>query len=356
MKSNKEKCKKLEEKIGKLVEKLEEEIGKLQEKKSSVKRLSYMIKCKMLLNKIERQQELLKAKKQFEKQREDNKFTKMEERVATRNKIIELNKDIKALEKKLNKNKQYDFNSESFMLPIEDVENSGGIEQYTDELEESGNPDQIKTAEKIRRTIEHRRALEEAKKDLKEQKEQLAEMNFDLKIEDRLLSRKEMLVTAKSKFNIFAKARNFVSSIWGGIKEFREGAKESKGIDKGRLKDYAKLESNYEQKKEQIRKEYEQKMHALDCAYNSVEKAIYTKHENKKATIRNKQASKFQEELQNMAKIGNEQQLDGTENGDEVEQEERNESTANQNHNTNEEVEVCEGEVVPTQDDEEIGG
>ena len=67
MKSNKEKCKKLEEKIGKLVEKLEEEIGKLQEKKSSVKRLSYMIKCKMLLNKIERQQELLKAKKQFEK-------------------------------------------------------------------------------------------------------------------------------------------------------------------------------------------------------------------------------------------------------------------------------------------------
>lgn len=374
MKSNKEKCKKLEEKVRKLVVKLKDQIETLKKEKSPLKRLRCMVKCKMLVNYIQRQQDLLKAKKQFEQEREENKFTAIEKKVAIRNKIIELNTSIKYLEKELSKEKEYDVNSEKFIFPQEEVEIAGGIEQYADELTESGEPEQIETAERIKQNIKYRRLLKDRKKDLKEQKEYLADINFDLKLENSDLSRKEMIVTAKSKFNIFAKARNFLSSIWYGIKEFREEAKENREVDRKKVKDFNEMQLEYEKVKEKIRMEYEQKVKELKETYEAAEggkTAIWDKHYRERATKRrSKQAARFQEKLQNMTKAGDEF-VDGTNKDDEEIKEETEEernvggeeqsqgenrvTVRGQNHDENvEEIETWEGEVINTPDDDEI--
>lgn len=88
-----------------------------------------MIKCKMLVTKIQRQQDLLKARKGFEKLKEDNNITAKENKVVARKNIIKLNKGIELIENFLRKNKKYDFDSPNFMFQKEDVEKLGGIEQ-----------------------------------------------------------------------------------------------------------------------------------------------------------------------------------------------------------------------------------
>ena len=187
MKEKKEKSEKLEEKIDKLVEKIENE-------KSKTKRLAYIIKCKMLINKLEREINLRKVKEDFEASKEENNITAKEIKVVTRRNIIVLNKKIERLEKDLKANRRYNTASSDFMFPLGEVDN----------------------------------ALRKA---------------------NNIVSRKEMMVTAKSKFNIFAKIRNLASSIVYGVKEFRRESKEDREANKENVAKFEKLQSAYEAKR-----------------------------------------------------------------------------------------------------------
>jgi len=99
-------------------------------------------------------------------------------------------------------------------------------------------------------TRANRLLLEGLKKDLNEQKENLNEINVSLKSANNRLSRQNMMVTAKSKFNIFAKMRNLASSIVYGIIEVAKEAKENRRLDKEKVADFNKLQLNYEKSKE----------------------------------------------------------------------------------------------------------
>lgn len=346
MKTNKEKSKKLEEKIDKLVEKIENE-------KSKTKRLAYIIKCKMLVNKLEREINLKKEKAKFQKYKEDINISTMEEKVATRNKIIVLNKEIKNIERDLKANKEYDFKSSDFMFPQEDIENAGGIAQYSNELEESEDPEQIKTAEKMREARENRIKLEYLKRDLKEEKENLEELNSGLKYANNIISRKEMMVVAKSKFNIFAKIRNFASSVVSGVRQFREEAKENRMVNKEKVANFQELQSTYWEAREKIRQEYEQKMEKLNVTYIEVDKKISDKWEKFKAeknsNKRNTQAYEFREKLQNIIKTGEQVELEHTVGEDE--EQERIEGQEHHKEEQDEEIETYSGEVVDGYDD-----
>ena len=306
MKEKKEKNQKLEEKVNKLVEKLEEKIEEIKSEKSPVKRLRYMIKCKMLVNKIQRQKDLLKARKKFESEKEENNFTAKELKTATRGKIIKINEEIKALQRRLNANSEYDFDSSDFIFSEEDVRSAGGVSQYADELEESQELEQIETAEKIRETMADRKKLADLRADLEEQKEFLEDIDYELKSANSTWDRGMMMVTAKSKFNIFARIRNLASSVVYGVKEFREELRQNRSVDEIKAGKFEQLQASYEMKKEEIRKEYEKKMEDLEKAYLEVDEEKTDEwakiKETKKESIRKGQSAKFQEQLQNMAK------------------------------------------------------
>lgn len=346
MKTNGEKSKKLEEKIDKLVEKLEDKMEKIKNEKNPIKRLRYMINCKMLVNKIEREQDLLKARKGFEKAKEDNNITAMEEKVAIRDRIIAINKEIKKREKDLKANKEYDFQSSDFIFPEQDVENAGGVVQYANELEESQDQAQIETAEKIMQARENRIILEYCKKDLKEENQNLAELNSNLKNANNSISRKEMMVVAKSRFNIFSRIRNFASSVVAGVREFREEARENRKVNKDKVADFQELKLTYEEAKEKIRQEYEQKMEKLNAKYMEVDRKMSDKWGNFKAeensNKRNEQARRFQEQLQNMAKTDEQVELEGTVGEERVEGQDHNQ----EGQDIEEEIPTYTGEVV----------
>lgn len=314
LKTYKEKNEKLEEKVDKLVEKLEDKIEELKNEKRLRKRLGYMIKCKMLVTKIQRQQDLLKARKGFEKLKEDNNITAKENKVVARQNIIKLNEGIDLIENFLRKNKKYDFDSPNFMFPKEDIEKLGGIEQYADELEKDQEPRQIKVAEKIRGVEEYKVKLENLYKKLEANKQYLVEADSDLKTKNNRISRKEMMVTTR-KNNIFTKIGDFTKSVAAGVKEFwtefKESRSENKQLDEQKINYLNMIQENYEREKATIEQEYEQKRKALEERYDKMEENLENKYEGKergKAKVRrNKQAAKFQEELQNMAKVGQEE-------------------------------------------------
>ncbi len=314
MKTYKEKNEKLEEKVDKLVEELEDKIEELKNEKRLRKRLGYMIKCKKIVAKIQRQQDLLKARKGFEKLKEDNNITVKENKVIARQNIIEINKGIKILEKYLRTNSNYDFNSSKFMFSKEDVENVGGIEQYVDELEESQKLEQIETAKRIRKTEEVKSKLNEFYERLEKQKQYLAEADTELKTKNNRISRREMMVTAKSN-NIFTKIGDFTKGVVAGVKEFwtefKESWSENKQLDEQKINYLNMIQENYEREKATIEQEYEQKRKALEERYDKMEENLENKYKGKergKAKVRrNRQAAKFQEELQNMAKVGHEE-------------------------------------------------
>ena len=326
MEQSNEKSKKLENKVNELIKKIESE-------KSKPKRLIYIIKCKMLINKLEREINLIKAKASFKKAKEDNNFTAAEEKAAIRTKI---SKAINDIEKDLKANRKYDFKSSDFIFS-EEIENKVGVKQLTHELVESGNAEQIEVAKKIEETRANRLLLEGLKKDLNEQKENLNEINVSLKSANNRLSRQNMMVTAKSKFNIFAKMRNLASSIVYGIIEVAKEAKENRRLDKEKVADFNKLQLNYEKSKEIIRQRYQEELEKLDEKYEEAHGKKTSKWDNhteeKGTTRRNGQAAKFQEELKNMSREG------------EVQVEEHD----------SEEIEVDQGEFVVTEDGEEIG-
>lgn len=163
-----------------------------------------------------------------------------------------------------------------------------------------------------------------------------------------------MMVTAKSKFNIFAKIRNLASSIVYGVKEFRRESKEDRQANKENVAKFEKLQSAYEAKKEEIRKEYDTKMQELGKAYCEVNQDNTDKWKSEKKernkTRRKGQAAKFQEELQNMTGSENRES-----NSQDMEEVEENRETDNQDRSAAEgqnqdREEVWTGDVIDTED------
>lgn len=299
MKEKEDKSKKLEDKVNGLIEKVEKE-------ENPLKRLGYTIKCKMLVTKLERQISLEKAKGEFKKQKEENKITAKEEKVAARSRIIRLNKNIKQLEYEIRKGSSYDVLSQDFIFPTKEVEKSGGIKSYVKELNSSGIAEQQEAAKKIQENIERRKKLKILKEQLAEQQEQLNNSDDVLKNKNSKITREEMALTVKSKFNIFGGIRNLANSVTSSVKEFFTEFKENREADKEKLKRFDTLQQAYIDKQEEIRKEYEARMQKLDEKYGEIHKKIGEEHKEKikekNKSRRTQQSHDFQERLKNMAK------------------------------------------------------
>lgn len=306
------KSKKLEEKVNTLIEKIEKE-------ESKIKRLGYVIKCKMLVAKLERQIKFQNAKEDFKKQKEENGITAAEEKVNSRSKIITLSKKIKQVEAEIRANSEYDFLSSKFIFPEEEVEKSGGIKKYTEELRSSGRPEQEETAQKIEENIERRKELKKLKEQLEEQQEQLNNADKALKSQNKKISRKETALTIKSKFNFFAGIRNFASSVTNGVKEFFAETMGNRKINKEKVEKLDELQDAYWKMQDKIREEYEEKMKKLDEKREELEGKIKDDFKEERAeqskTSRTKQALEFQERLQKITKEGSENKESKEEEG-----------------------------------------
>lgn len=298
MKEKIDKSKQLEDKINLLVEKIENEDGKF-------KRLSYIVRCKMLVAKLQRQIDLQNAKEDFKKAKEENKITAKEEKANARSKIIELNKKIKKIEKEINANSEYDIETSKFIFPKEEVQQSGGIRKYARELYNSGRPEQIETAEKIQESLERRKELKKLKEELEEQKTVLNNVDKALKEKNKKITNQETALVLKGKFNIFAGIRRFANSITSSVKEFWAETKENKEIENQRKETLEELQTMYDKEKEKITKAYEQKMKELEENRDKLEaiaRSTYDEKKNEKAkSNRSERALKFQEEMQKLA-------------------------------------------------------
>ncbi len=284
-----EKSKKLVEKINKLTEKIEQD-------KSPLKRHLMSFQVKMLLSKIQREIDLQNIKAEYNDRRDLLLARKERREDKSIEKIATLNNEIRALERDMRANEEYDVESEGFLYPEKYVRESGGIENLTERLKNSKNPEAQETARKIEQIAQKREKLEKLYEKLDNEKDNLEFSSDYYKRGKKRLDKEEKSLVLKQKFNVFSKIGDFFKNMSEEIKAYREEKRELKG-----MKETYKFEMN------EIDDEYEKQMEELKERYKAEKEKMKEKQkeemQNKQNELGKDKAVAFRERIGQEAKV-----------------------------------------------------
>ena len=310
-----------------LINKCMELAEKIVEEKSRIKRTLYSIKIKMIIAKIEKELDIRDLQEKYSIEREDREEELYEEKTDARTESIKISRQIKALKKELNANREYDYSSESFLFPKEEVEAEGGIDRYIGILRTSGSVEQEEVADDIQQTLAKRRKLEELEKNLQDRKMQLKNADRKAKWDNRKSKVTETALVTAKKANFFSKIATFFKSIRDNFKDNKNELTEVMDIEKRRREELksSKVENKnsvkihkeeFEQAKREIYQEYQEKMQKLQEEYkqivelqkniSNIDKEIINQtysntKETSKHVHRTEKSNKFKEEIRELA-------------------------------------------------------
>ena len=143
--------------------------------------------------------------------------------------IAEMQEEVKYLERKLKGNKEYDYESKSFMYPKEYVEKAGGIGKFAEKLKTRDNESTQYAAKKMEQMAEVRAQLTEMKEKLKAEQEKLS--NLDVKYENqekKLKKEEKSLIIANN--NPLNRLKGWFSNAFTEINAFFADRKDYKAL------------------------------------------------------------------------------------------------------------------------------
>lgn len=254
-----------------LEEKVEILKQKILQEEDKKKIAQYTIKVEILMSRIEQNRRLKELH---------------ESKLSIRPQIYALKTKISEIKRELRMNADYDIQSPKFIFTQEDIKKTG-INKYIQELINSGKPEQIEVAQKIRENINRRLELEKANKELKEKQNNLKSINKTLKKQNYniweegkfLVERKNsrnILTTISNGFstiiNVFNGTRNGIKIIWSQIKENRR-------IHKEEIKDLQDMQSRHINEQNNMEKELDKDIKKAQEKFEEnkgKEESIYT--------------------------------------------------------------------------------
>lgn len=250
-----------------LYEKVDMLATKIEQEPNVIKRTFYAIRAKLVLAKIQRQIDIQNIKDEYSEKRMDNLIEAELDESDTTSEIISLNRRINDLKRQIGMYSEYDVNSKSFMFGQSNVERKGGVDNYIARLNQSGRPDQIEAAEKMKFVESLKKELRERQEELKGKQDILRDIDLNTKMSNKSLKTEETALVVKKKINIFSKISNFFKNVWSGIKEGREqhedvkerrqqGMEQDDGKKLTREEALAQLEKEYLNSRESIIQEY----------------------------------------------------------------------------------------------------
>ena len=248
--------KKLSEKSKKLMEKIELLSQKIEQEKSPLKRHILAFKVKMLIAKIQKEIDLQNIKASYQDRREALLTDKENREANSIDNIASLNSRIKALQREMRGNEEYDVESPYFMYPKKYIEQSGGIENLTKKLRESTSQESQQAASKIAEMARKREELNGLYESLRTEQENLEYSEEDYKHDKRYLKTQEMGLVVRQKFNIFSRIGDFFRNIAEQVTEYRKEKSEMKELKGLQKEDEIKLKEAYEREMQRLKEEY----------------------------------------------------------------------------------------------------
>lgn len=246
----------LSEKSKKLLEKIELLSQKIEEEKSPLKRHILSFQVKMLIAKIQREIDLQNLKASYDDKREYLTVKKEERESGSVDNIAILNSKIKALQREMSGNEEYDVESPYFIYPKKYVQELGGVENLTKKLKESQKEESQQTANRIEDIAKKRQELDKLYEELRTEQENLEYSQEDYNKDKRDLKREETALALKQKFNIFSRIGNFFRNMVEEVKLYRQEKNQIKELKEKQLEDVSAIDSDFERKMQELKEEH----------------------------------------------------------------------------------------------------
>lgn len=261
-KSNKDELSRYSDKAKKLLKKAEELKSKLDNEDLSLfNKHRIALKLKLLLTKIQREIDIQNKKEEFEAKREEIDAKANEKESDYEAAIERTRQQIKRVQRMLNGNKEYDYESPTFLYPQSHVERKGGIEGLTKSLKASKKPESVLAATKIEQVNKKKQELEKLQKEYEKQYAILD--NIDKKKEhDKIKINKEEKSVILSKNNIFIRIKDFFKDVSDQINEYFAEVKQTREAKKNKEKEKA-IKEAYEKDIEESNKLYDARINEL---------------------------------------------------------------------------------------------
>lgn len=255
--SPKEDIGKLSEKSKKLLDKIELLSQKIEQEKSPFKRHVLSFQVKMLIAKIQREIDLQNLKSSYEDKRKSLVVEKEERESGSVDNIAVLNSKIKALQREMNGNEEYDVESPYFMYPKKYVQELGGVENLTTKLKESKKEEAQQAANKIDEMAKKRQELNKLYEELKTEQDNLEYSQDDYEQDKNDLNKEEKALIVRQKFNIFSRIGNFFKSMIDEVKLYREEKNQIKDLKEKQREDASMIDDDFERKMQELKEEHE---------------------------------------------------------------------------------------------------
>ena len=253
-----------QDKSKKLLEKIELLSQKIEQEKSPLKRHIFAFQVKMLIAKIQREIDIQNLKDSYEEKRASLLTEKEDREGYSLDNIAILNNKIRAKQREMSGNEEYDIESQYFLYPKKYVQEVGGIENLTKKLKESKSIDSQQTAQRIEKMALKRQELNNLYDELKKEQENLEHNQSGYNTDKMTLDREEKSLIIKQKFNIFTRISNFFKNMVEEAKLYREEKKQMKDLRTKQREDESVIDEDFNRKMQELREQHEkakQQMH-----------------------------------------------------------------------------------------------
>lgn len=253
----------LSEKTKKLLEKIELLSQKIEEEKSPVKRHILSFQVKMLIAKIQREIDLQNLKSAYEDKRKFLVIEKEERENGAVDNIAILNSKIKALQREMNGNEEYDAESPYFMYPPKYVQELGGVENLIKKLKESQKGEVQQTAIKIDEMAQKRAELNKLYEELRTEQDNLEYSQEDYEQNKKDLNKEEKALMIRQKFNIFSRIGNFFKTMLEEAKLYRQEKNQIRDLKTKQKEDEKLVNEEFARRMQELKEEYEKEKQGL---------------------------------------------------------------------------------------------
>ena len=227
---------KYSDKAKKLLEKVKLLNNKMRNDDMSLaKKHILALRIKLLVSKIQREIDIQNIKEDYEWKKEELAQKSDEKEKQYCDDIAKTTEQIKRIQRMLNGNKEYDYESSQFAFPKEYVDKKGGIESFTKNLKKSREPETILAATKIEQVNKKRQELEKLQKQLEKQNVKLNNNDRKYNIDKSEIDKEEKFMIL-SRNNIFTRVKDWFKEVKGQISEYFAEAKKIKEAEKNEEK------------------------------------------------------------------------------------------------------------------------
>lgn len=273
----------------KLLDKVEKLCQKLETEENALKRAIYSAKLNFLMARIQKELDIIEIKEKYNEEIENiEQFANIRAKEITRTKMKAI-QEKKKYSSRLSGIAEFDPTSSDFAFQEELDSVGGDVNKLIEMLKEDGE-DVI--AESIERACELGKKYDEYDTMLEESKSKRKEIEKEMKTRKKEKERENKALVSKRKENIFKRIFN---AIKNGIAEYKN-KKIAKKAYENDISNFENLENqNEEEELEIVNKEYQKKLQEIEADYQKRLENLNEKYEKLKNEVQEPHAKNKEE-------------------------------------------------------------